>query len=376
MIMVNVYEPFHKKININKKIYFFILFWVIFTAVIFLNQKTNNRNVTEIERVITTVVISFGWLVLSPFIIKVSNFALRFKNILLFIGIHALFNVSLLYIRGALHVFLCRIIKDHEIDIVTHYKTTIKLWGANPTFIYLLLVATYYVYIWFEKYNESQIIAKNQELNISILEKQLSESKLQALRSQLNPHFLFNALHTVASLIRHNENNKAIETLVKVSELLRFSLKEGHHLMCTIEEEINLLKKYLDIEALRFRDRLKISYHIDSHLLSFPIPSLLLQPLVENTFKHGLKNTDQALLKISIAETGDHNISIEVYNNGLLLPDNFNLKEQSGLGLKNISERLHATYQDKATLHVFNVYQPDGVVAQMILPKPATNEAA
>ncbi len=204
---------------------------------------------------------------------------------------------------------------------------------------------------------------KSQSYRTIQLQAQLTDSKLNNLRMQLNPHFLFNTLNTISMMIRKNKNVEAINMISGVSDLLRSSLNISKNQFITLEEEIELLKKYLEIEEQRFSDRLRVEFEIDEEYLNLKIPNLILQPLVENAFKYGVTNNiNDAYIKIS-GLVCDEQFCIKIYNKGNILKEP--LKE--GIGLKNTRSRLAMSY----TVYHFSLNNTDdlsGVVATIKIP--------
>jgi len=204
---------------------------------------------------------------------------------------------------------------------------------------------------------------KNQSFRSIQLEAQLNDTKLQNLRMQLNPHFLFNALNTVSMMVRKDKKSNAINMISGVSDLLRSSLNIGDAHFITLKEEIQLLKKYLHIEEQRFHDRLTIEFDISEEVWSLKVPNLLLQPLVENAFKYGVSNNiNEAYIKISAREDNGR-CHIEIYNKGNLLPEP--LKE--GIGLKNTKSRLAMSFSTYSFI-LTNAKDLSGVIAIIGIP--------
>jgi two-component system, LytTR family, sensor kinase len=206
-------------------------------------------------------------------------------------------------------------------------------------------------------YGGRVMVRYEKELNRSNqLKSELAQTQLQMLRMQLNPHFLFNTFNTVSMMIRTGESNKANDMISLLSNLLRSSLLQNQNTYVSLQEEINFCKQYLEIEAIRFSDRLKITIDIPPDALAFKVPNMILQPLIENAFKHGLVNVLESDALLSITATKNHNNWIlNVHNTG-------QLKKEStdGVGLKNIKERLKLYYGDRAT---FDIRQNNGQVS-------------
>ncbi len=187
-----------------------------------------------------------------------------------------------------------------------------------------------------------------QQLREREFTKLATEAQLTALRSQINPHFLFNALTTIGYLI-NTAPETAFETLMKLTKLLRKVLKSGGE-FCTLGEEIDLIENYLDIEKARFEERLQIEINVPEDLKNLRVPSLILQPLVENAIKHGVSaNKNGGTVKISAKLENENFLNLKVYDSGAGgKSKNFN--NPNGIGLENIRRRLENYYGEKSSL--------------------------
>jgi two-component system LytT family sensor kinase len=212
------------------------------------------------------------------------------------------------------------------------------LGDASPAATFLVLLATVLcVAIPIKIWNSARIEHKLQEQ-----EKLLLAARIEALSNQINPHFLFNTLNSIASLIR-SQPETARTLIVKLSGLLRRLLKSQDHFV-TLREELAAIDQYLDIESIRFGPRLVVVKEIAPDSLDVVVPSMILQPLVENSIKHGLARkpgTGTVTLRSYLRE--DRAV-IEVVDNGVgMLPDRVSASA-SGIGLRNVSERLRVVY--------------------------------
>ena len=207
---------------------------------------------------------------------------------------------------------------------------------------------------------------RNQQ-NVSLhLESRLVSSQLQTLKMQLKPHFLFNALNTIAMMVRRNNNREAVNMLSGLSDMLRNSLGKEKKQYVTVEEEMDLIKKYLKIESIRFQDRLQVNFKLDQEILHCSIPNLLLQPIVENAFKHGVsRNINNALIEICASREGDC-VALSVFNTGSSLPPDWDLSNSKGIGIVNTTHRLRQLYNGKFKFLVKE--QNGGVIFKIILP--------
>jgi signal transduction histidine kinase len=184
------------------------------------------------------------------------------------------------------------------------------------------------------------------------LEARLAEAQLQLLSAQLQPHFLFNTLNTIAELV-HHDADKADLMITSLSDLLRRALDVGARQEISLGGELDLLSRYVDIQRVRFGDRLQVSYHVTEAAREAAVPVLLLQPLVENAIHHGLSGNATAGRIDVDARTVDARLRLTVRDNGRGLRDE---KPSRGerVGLGNTRARLEALYGDQHRLHLAN----------------------
>lgn len=174
----------------------------------------------------------------------------------------------------------------------------------------------------------------------------LHQSKLESLKGQLNPHFLFNALHSINSQIGHDDE-KASEMNLRFSHLLRKLLTINQQDEHTMKEEMDFVEMYLDIEKERFRDRLTIQLVVDDRAANCVVPTMVLQPLIENAFKHGIsKITTPSVLEISV-NLQQNELSIQVKNE---CPSGDSEQPGEGIGLRNLQDRLELYYDQPIAL--------------------------
>nr|WP_315418230.1 histidine kinase [uncultured Pedobacter sp.] len=203
------------------------------------------------------------------------------------------------------------------------------------------------------------------EIRLSVenarLELSFKQSQLDNLSAQLNPHFLFNALNNIKSLVytRPDAAGRAIDLL---SELLRSGLYKGSAMLIRLNEEVDLVRDYLELEALRMEERLNYDLDIDISLSGLLVPRLCIQTLVENAVKHGVALEKQGgKIEVLISEQ-DGLVSIRVLNPGKLEPD----KTVAGIGLQNLKERLDLSYQHHASFKLYEMEQK--VCAEIKIP--------
>lgn len=198
------------------------------------------------------------------------------------------------------------------------------------------------------------------------LNEELSKAQLTALRRQLEPHFMYNTLNTIAGLVRDERNQAAVNMIVGLSEFLRRATEDSHRAQVTLAEEVEYLQRYLDIQKLRFGDRLRVNLDIPGELLHAKVPNLLLQPLVENAIKHGISKRVSGG-EIRIVGTADENtLWLSVWNDGPCTQEDLDATH-TGVGLGNLRTRLQILHGDRSGL-VLKRAGADGVEVVVTLP--------
>jgi len=198
-----------------------------------------------------------------------------------------------------------------------------------------------------------------QQMETARLNEQLSRAQFDALRQQIEPHFLFNTLNSVAALVREQRTDDAIQMIAGLSDLLRRSLDNAPHHQVPLREEIDFAQKYLDIQKARFADRLIVSMDVPSDLNAAQVPSLILQPMVENAVQHGIAHRAQGgTISISAYRTGQQ-LTLRVANDGPSLPPNWE-HLRAGIGITNVRTRLATLYGAASAFNLSN--RPSGGV--------------
>jgi LytS/YehU family sensor histidine kinase len=215
--------------------------------------------------------------------------------------------------------------------------------------------------------------SQEKELQVSILESQLSESQLQALKVQLNPHFLFNALNTLSALI-HSDPAKADRMLIRLSHFLRISLEKTREESTTLGQEISVLEDYLDIERVRFGDQLQFSIEVPECLREALIPAFILQPLLENAIKHGIAGRPTGGRIHLRASQEDRVLVLEVRDNGLGLHGGDEPAKGTNIGLRITRSRLERHYGPEQSFSL-QFPQAGGAVARISLPLQFDSES-
>src|ERR1035437_3228457 len=231
------------------------------------------------------------------------------------------------------------------------------VWIANLSSVILVWLLIYFTVHLFENY-------KRVEIESLIWEAAVKDFELKTLKSQLNPHFMFNAMNSIRALIEEDpENAKA--ALTRLSNILRYSLKMERNETVPLDEEMQTVTDYLALEAVRFEERLKYELIIDPRSGKIEIPPMMIQTLVENGIKHGItKRTEGGKITVNSKMNGSFLI-IQIKNSGQINEES--LRHSKGFGIDNTKQRLNLLYGDKAVFTIKNE-SPDVVLAEIKIP--------
>jgi two-component system LytT family sensor kinase len=244
------------------------------------------------------------------------------------------------------------------------YWSTLTLWALNQDAFdtYGTLVAIAHVWMYYER-------VRDREIKTSQLESQLARTQLEMLKLQLQPHFLFNTLNAISALM-HQNVYAAQDMLSRLSDLLRLSLDNVAVQEVTLKSEVEFVRGYLHIEQVRFQDRLSVNINIDPETLDAMVPNMLLQPLVENSIRHGIaRKSGPGSISIE-SQRSNGSIRITIRDNGPGFPTvthkngngNGNGRPKGGLGLGNTRARLRQMYGDAHRLEVGNAPEGGAVI--------------
>lgn len=198
------------------------------------------------------------------------------------------------------------------------------------------------------------------ELETAELEARLARAELAALKDQLRPHFLFNTLNAISVLVRMKDTERAVRTLTRLGELLRATLDNAGTHLVPLEQELAFLSGYLEIQQIRFGDRLEVEVVACDGCLELEVPNLLFQPLVENSVRHGLApRSEPGRVEVEAVRAGDR-LRLEVRDNGVGLPAGWDASACKGIGVANVRERLAQLYPGDHELVIEN--RPHGGV--------------
>jgi len=213
---------------------------------------------------------------------------------------------------------------------------------------------------------ESHVRLTAQQTETARLNEQLANAQLDALRRQIEPHFLFNTLNSVAALVRESRHDDAINMIAGLSDLLRRSLNAAPLHRVSLHEEVAFAQKYLDIQKMRFADRLQVQMDVPTELDDAQVPSLILQPIVENAVKHGIaQRTQGGTIRIAASHAAG-TLTLRIANDGPPLPAGWQ-SSSSGIGIANVRTRLRTLYGAASGLDLHN-QSTGGVEVALTLP--------
>jgi len=357
-------------IMFQKKNYVFILvqiiIWTIYSGIIFIPQivvpelnflgyKNWHLLLDYFVSVSMLTIVSMALKYIYDQYIKLDDFKfweivkmlfLIFTSAILYYGALTLYNYLMLH-----YIY-------HRPEVLDHPTQSAKaqvLFVFGMGFLFFLWIIVYTIY-----QTTSQI--KNNKMDRMEIENTLKDSQLNALKGQINPHFMFNSLNNIRGLILENPE-KSREMITRLSEMLRYSLTKNDVDKIALEEEIEMVENFIEISKIQLEERLNFTSQIEKSTLKLQIPPMVIQMLVENAVKHGIaKLKDGGQISLETRQE-NNNLIILVSNTGMLTIE----KDSTQLGIKNIEKRLFLIYGEKA---VFKLQESeDKVVAKIIIPK-------
>jgi two-component system LytT family sensor kinase len=312
---------------------------------------------------------AYVWAVITPLVFWLAN---RFqleraqwlpRAALLFV-VGMAFSIAVDVLIGMLRFEVFYVATGRLAELGAVWRLT-HLWFINEFIVFIAILAGGIARDYFLRYRARREEAIRFQAQAAQLQAQLSDARLAALRTQLNPHFLFNTLHAVSALVERDP--KGVRRMIaRLSELLRTTLDGADEQEVPLEEELTFVQRYLEIMQIRFQGRLVVHSHIDEDVQDALVPNLILQPLVENAIKHGVtKITEAGRIEIEAERAGD-SLVLRVRDNGPPLEEQ-ELRADEGIGLRNTRARLSQLYGAAQGL-VLRTARDGGVIAEVTIP--------
>jgi signal transduction histidine kinase len=323
-----------------------------FASQFYLSSSLFGRSVTWRQAITYSLGDWYVWALLS---VPITWFARRYhlerhnwhRRLVIHLAAGAVVSLTYTALRSLVGLWQLSASGDPMLFSAAFKPLLVKIWHFN-LLIYWVIVAVSQAFDYYRRYRE-------RELHASQLEKHLVQAKLQALQMQLNPHFLFNTLHSISSLM-HKDVEAADRMIMRLSDLLRAALDSADTQEVTLRKELELLQLYLGIEQIRFGERLTVKLDVAPEALEAQVPNFILQPLVENAIRHGIEPRARPGRIELNARRQANVLSLEVCDNGKGIQTAKPARE--GVGLSNTRARLRELYGEA---HQFELGpQPDG----------------
>ena len=344
--------------------------WLVFAMLVvgrlFIDpERTARPPITGTSDVFWRISIYILWALITPLVFWLSSHSgLGRARSMVNIGLHVIAAIAVASLldtyRDVVYKYLLQAPEEREAlasvlgGAVSGITRLSFLWEL---IIYLAILSVGFARDYYRRFQERQMQAAR-------LETQLTEARLEALRMQINPHFLFNTLHAISSMVERNPSGVR-KMVARLSALLRHTLDHDGAQEIPLNRELDVLDDYLAIMQVRFENRLTIRRNVDSDVLDAMVPDMILQPIVENAIKHGVTQRATPGWVLIEAQRDNDTLRLVVEDNGpgLTLSENLN----QGVGLSNVRSRLHQMYDDHADL-TLSTGREGGIRAELSIP--------
>ena len=337
----------------------------LYTIEQYLYSRVVGEPVALARLVPAQLIFTYAWALLTPLVMygakrfpvwgaaRRINWLVQFGAMVGFVVVHVtLFCIATVAIDQQLHLS----------DLPGTIGRALLAWSVFDAIVFCALVTVHQAAVYYR-------VSKDRTVRASQLEARLAQAQLQMLRMQLQPHFLFNTLHSISALM-HKDVRRADSMIAALSDLLRMSLQNIGAQEVPLQSELDFLQRYVEIMQLRFGDRLNVTMDVEPDVRDARVPNLFLQPLVENSFRHGFGDLGQGSIAIAVRREGDM-LHCEVIDNGRGLRPG----HKEGVGFSSARQRLAHLYGDR---HTFSVHGAPGggVRVTMAIPFNPTQRMA
>jgi two-component system LytT family sensor kinase len=356
---------------LSRKWFQWVLYFLIWTAVgLFFasysplwGRHIFKSPITWDDALVTNLTFYYIWACLAPIVVWLGKrFRFERGSWASSLVVHVPMSVGLSAIQLLVAELASQSLSTESLKLYDAFKEiqrTFVVYFHMNLLTYWAILGVGYGYEYYRKFRDREVRAAQ-------LQAQLTQAQLQALKMQLHPHFLFNTFNTISSLMHRNVDD-ADRVLAVLGDLLRYSLQNVGVEEVPLNEELEFLKRYLEIEQTRFEDRLRVKFDIDPEVLDFKVPNLILQPLVENSIRYAVApRASGGSIEIA-ARKHYFTLLITVLDDGPGLPAGFVLRESKGIGLRTSMERLEQLYGDEQRFNLSN-RTPSGLKVAMVLP--------
>ena len=293
------------------------------------------------------------WMVSTPFILwSAKKLPIRRAHFASIIFFHFCLSITFVVFHEFLQSLWCNYIFSTTYYLPVLKKLRWRLlhleWGFVDWMVYWTIFLGGYAIDFYNRFQE-------RELRFAQLQNQLTESKLQALKMQIHPHFLFNTLNALSTIVKQGKKKQADAMISLLAGFLRTTLEEGTKDEISFEKELDFVKKYLEMEKIRFQDKLTVRLDIDAAILTAHVPHLILQPIVENAVRYGIAQRETPGCITLRALKENENIRIQVEDDGPGITGIASQSTSFGIGLMNVQRRLQTLYGDAQSMEISNL---------------------
>jgi sensor histidine kinase YesM len=325
----------------------------------------NNKEFGFVSALRLNLVQFYLWAILSPLLFRFSrcfpiefrplnirNLLLYFPALISFAGIHQIIHLAVLWSISPRW-------RQRFPALIDCYRAYFAFGFYIDLIIALLIVIAVHALLYYQSFRAS-------ELAQSSLKTQLAQAQLRALKMQLHPHFLFNTLHSISSLVLEDPL-KANSMIARLGDFLRLTLENSNQHLVSLKEEAEFLRCYLEIEQVRFGDRLTVALELEPETLSVQVPHLILQPVVENAIQHAIApRATRGHINIE-AKRVNSSLQLEIRDNGPGIALNSDSAATEGVGLSNVRARLHQIYGSNFRFELMNA-KDGGLIVLIEIP--------
>lgn len=338
------------KIRLSYIITAWCMFAVVITILMYIVHPPGSRDFNFLSELIWESAFALVWMPATPLALWISRrYPLtgpdrwRWRNIAIIGMIGIILSVLLCFAHSVVAYSLNGASREFTVDLMLYsfYYNIDKM-----LIIYCILVVLQQALSYYEEIQQK-------ELRSSQLQTQLSQAQMQALKMQLQPHFLFNTLNAIVTLI-HKNPDAAEEMIVRLSDFLRMTLEVSGRDIVSLKEELEFIRAYLDIEQVRFEGRLRYECSVPYDLLDAHVPLLLLQPLVENAVKHGISKYSHSHSVAIAGSASDGVLLLSISDDGIPSGQLFEAMSREGIGIRNTRMRLNTIYGNAAHMTMTN----------------------
>jgi sensor histidine kinase YesM len=346
------------------------LIGLIFTSLMYLGSLRSSEPMAWSEGAFIQFSYCYLWALATPLVIWLSRrFHIERHNWKRNLLIHIFFSLLLCFCISTVAQTLTYLYIGRPMGYPYKFFNALRnlFNNASEEFAtYGLILLIFHVFDYYNRYRQG-------ELKASQLQSMLAQAQLQSLKMQLHPHFLFNTLHSISALL-HTDVEAARRMIVRLGDFLRLTLENSGTQEVSLGQEMEFLKGYLEIESVRFQDRLTVRMEVEPQALEINVPNLILQPIVENAIRHGIAPRSTPGLIEILARRENGLLHIEVRDNGPGLPVNHSSIKlfKGGLGLANTRARLDQLYGASHRFELEN-NPAGGLTVTLEVPSKATN---